>query len=258
MSQGRTVYVSAWSAWSPGLTSREDWAAWARGERELSATEEAPKLEFAPPLFRRRLSQLTRMTVQAGHEALAGRKPMKLSFASEYGEIGQQYAITERLIESGEVSPAQFSLSVFNTPVAALSIVEGNAEGYVACYPGTACFSLGFIEAAAAVLSGAEEERLFVVADEFLPPAYAPLREGPNVPYALALVLSAAEGPGGVPVTVGPEGHLMRREPGESAASAYSPVQGDSGIPEALAFLKAVLLPAMGGGSDGGKDGQSL
>lgn len=232
-----SVFVSAWSAWAPGIQSPEEWRAWAQGERTLQSASDNPPLAHVDPLFKRRLSQLTRMTIQVGHEALAGQPPMKIAFASTYGEIGQQCKITDRLIAEGEVSPANFSLSVFNTPVAALSIAEKNTEGYVAVYPGKDAFRLGFIESASAILSGAERARLFITADELLPAPYAELEGGSPPPYALALVLSA--GPSGIRVPTDP---ALLSWWGEGASC-----RGDSSlspVPDALRFLSRVILSA--------------
>ncbi len=230
-----SVFVSAWSAWAPGIQSPDEWRAWAREGSALQAVSESPPLAHVDPLFKRRLSQLTRMAIQVGHEALAGQPPMKIAFASTYGEIGQQLKITDRLIAEGEVSPANFSLSVFNTPVAALSIAEKNTEGYVAVYPGKDAFRLGFIESASAILSGAERFRLFIAADELLPEPYAALEGGSPPPYALALVLSA--GPYGIEVPADPArlswwGETVSRKDGS----------GVSPIPAALRFLSRAIL----------------
>lgn len=222
-----SVYAVGWSAWSPGLRTPVDWAEWALGRRALDSSGDTPPLEHVDAMFKRRFSQLTRMTIQVGHEALEGRSPMRIAFASVYGEIGQQFKITSKLIGENEVSPANFSLSVFNTPVAALTIAEKNTEGYVACYPGTGAFRLGFLESAAAVLSGSERERLFIVADEKLPEAYACLRAGPDVPYALALVLSASGGGNAVQIDLG-------------EFERWSPADGSA--PEALEFLRDKIL----------------
>ena len=172
------------------------------------------------------------MTIAVGHEALAGQPPMKLAFASTYGEISQQYKITGKLIDENEVSPANFSLSVFNTPIAALSIVEKNTEGYVASYPGKECFRMGFIESAAALLSGSEKNRLLIVADELLPEPYAALEGLSMPPYALALVLSS--GGRGIPVPA---------DPARLDGWDGSPEE-DSTVPAALRFLKRAILSA--------------
>lgn len=225
------VYVSGWSAWSPGIQTPGDWVEWAREERELIRSAEIPPLGHVDAMFKRRFSQLTRMTIQVGHEALAGRPPMRIAFASVYGEIGQQLKITSKLIEENEVSPANFSLSVFNTPVAALTISENNTEGYVACYPGARAFRIGFFESAAAILSGSETCRLFITADEMLPEAYAGLQTEPDIPYALALVLSRSA-----------EGDAIGVDLEEFAQWAPA----DSAVPEALCFLRDKILSKSG------------
>lgn len=175
-----SLFINAWSIWAPGFNGKET----------IAAAAEKPPLDHVDSMFKRRLSQLTRMTIHVGHEVLIGQPPMKITFASMYGEINQQYKITERLLDSGDVSPANFSLSVFNTPVAALSITEKNTEGYTAVYPGPDAFVFGLMESFSAILSGLEKNRLFIIADELIPEVYDGLYTGVTIPYALALVLS--------------------------------------------------------------------
>lgn len=233
------VFVSSWNAWAPGIESREDWVAWARGEKAIEVSSKAPPVSHVDAMFKRRLSQLTRMTLHVGHEALKGRPPMRVVFASVAGEINQQYKITERLIEDGEVSPANFSLSVFNTPVAALSITEKNTKGYTACYPGDDAFVAGFLEASSSILSGTEEEVLLVVADEAVPDAYASLCDGWAIPYAIAFVLSRE--PAGLALPVS-SGDIERYRPnGGKVGTARNEADGER-LPEALRFARDVLL----------------
>ncbi|MBI9109194.1 MAG: beta-ketoacyl synthase chain length factor [Spirochaetales bacterium] len=224
----KSVYISRWSVWSPGVCTKEDWQAWSCGKKSLSSSFEKPVLDYVPSLFKRRLSQLTRMTIQVGHEVLSGHPPMKLAFASVYGEIGQQLKITKKLVEENEVSPANFSLSVFNTPVAALSIVEKNTEGYVACYPGPEAFKTGFLESAAAILAGSDRDRLFITADENIPEEYKALHEGKSMPYAIALVLSSSECEGSIKIDI---------------EDFIKWIPEDDGTPAALHFLKEKILP---------------
>ena len=105
------VYVTRFSAWTD---------------------EHPPKLNFVPMLFRRRLSDITKMVVQTVHDVSEGLSHTHVTFASEFGEIQRQYKISEGILSSGEVSPAQFSLSVFNIPASASSIVEQNMVGHSA------------------------------------------------------------------------------------------------------------------------------
>ncbi len=233
------VFVSSWNAWAPGIESREDWLAWARGEKSIEVSSKAPSISHVDAMFKRRLSQLTRMTLHVGHEALEGKPSMRMVFASMAGEINQQYKITERLIEDGEVSPSNFSLSVFNTPVAALSITEKSTKGYTACYPGDDVFATGFLEAASSILSGTEQDVLFIVADEAVPDAYASLCDGRAIPYAIAFVLSCE--PKGIAVPVSSGDLEQYRVRGGKDGTSRNEVDLEN-LPEALRFARCVLL----------------
>ena len=165
-----SLYVKKFSAWTDA--------------------ENPPKIAFVPMLFRRRLSAATKMVVNTVHEVSAGLPPVHITFASEFGEIQRQYKISEGILATGEVSPAQFSLSVFNAPVSAASITEKNMVGYSAVFAGKKSFENGLKEAAAPLLSGREKERIFVFADERLPETYASISNYPNAVCAIALRLS--------------------------------------------------------------------
>lgn len=197
-----TVYIAAWSVWAPGLEPDANWNSWFESVTNLENPGAVPPLAHVDSMFKRRLSQLTKMTIQAGHDALAGQPPMKITFSSVYGEIRQQFKITERMISDGEVSPAHFSLSVFNTPVAALSITEKNDAGYAACYPGPDAFAEGLRDAASGIIAGLEDRRLFICADEQIPELYTEISDMPSVPHAVALVLSRSNQGTMIPLTL--------------------------------------------------------
>jgi hypothetical protein len=144
-------------------------------------------------MLRRRLSQLSRMAMYAIHEVSQGRQQVKISFSSEYGEITQQLRISEEILEVQKVSPSKFSNSVFNTPVAMASIAEKNMQGYSAICTGKNSFYYGLCECLAALHCGADEERIFVHADELVPEPYQVLMGGANTPFVLALFLSVAQ-----------------------------------------------------------------
>ncbi len=192
------VYISRWSAWAPGIETSEDWKQWNAGALALRDDASPPGLSFAPTMFKRRLSQLSRMVIQTGHEVLGENTGLKITFSSIYGEIVQQMRISQKLLESGDVSPAHFSLSVFNAPVAAASIVEKNTAGYSALFSGSESFEIGLEETAAALLAGVEQERIFIYGDESLPPEYQLLAKGPHWPFCIALRLSREPTPGSI------------------------------------------------------------
>lgn len=141
------IVVQQWAAWAPGLPSTQDWQDWAQGHKQPLQTGDWPALTHLDAMFKRRLSQLTRMVLHVGHELSQGQADIRVVFASQFGEVNQQYKISRSLIDSGEVAPAAFSLSVFNTPVALLSIAEKN-HGYAsALYGGADSLPTALLEA---------------------------------------------------------------------------------------------------------------
>ena len=156
--------------------------------------KEKPKLEFADPLFKRRLSQITRMTIQVVHDLLEEvpeAKDIKQVFTSFRGEIEREFTINRGIIEDKEILPAGFSLSVFNTPIAAATLSLKLQAGYSVIYPSEGNFFQAFTGAASPVLSGDEEKVIFVYADEYVPDEYGPLQPENNCGFAFACLLSA-------------------------------------------------------------------
>jgi len=218
------VYISAWCAWAPEVETNEDWQAWARGEKALVASAQSPSLTHVEAMFKRRLSQLTRMVMHTGHVVLQGRQDVPVTLVSRYGEIGQQFKITDKLLAEGEVSPANFSLSVFNTPVAALSISEGIQAGYTVCFPAVDEFAQGVLEACASLGSSSEQNRVLIFADEMIPSEYLPLVKEPVQPHALAI--------------------LLQKEKGSECLALHPDVFAVN-TPSALSFIREVLLPSL-------------
>ncbi len=83
-----------------------------------SEEQPLPDVKFVPMLTRRRLSQLSKMVVYVNAAISKDQSPCKVTFASQYGEISQQLKISQALLDTGNVSPAHFSLSVFNASIA--------------------------------------------------------------------------------------------------------------------------------------------
>lgn len=181
------VYITAFSFYKPPLDSLAD----------------APKLPYVDPLFKRRLSQLSRMTIEVVHRVKDCAPTAKIVFASFRGEIARQVKINRGLVDDFAILPAQFSLSVFNTPPAAATIALGIQNGYTAVYPSERRFYDAFVAAAAPVLAGSEAQTLFVYADEAIPAEYAPILDADEknaFPLAFAAVLSRKTGADGIPV----------------------------------------------------------
>lgn len=196
----KELYLSHLTQWAPGLgDDAELWQEWANDVIEILQTKESPKLEYTDPLFRRRLSQITKMTVHVVHNLLEKSqidKETKIVFASYRGEIEREFTINKGLIEDNMILPAGFSLSVFNTPISSATLAFGLKGGYSVVLPSKGNFKDAFLTAAAPLLAGTEENIIFVYADELVPEVYGDKRPKDNFPLAFACVLSSKKNDG--------------------------------------------------------------
>jgi hypothetical protein len=212
-------YITRLCAWAPGVEGCGEWDEWAQGKRDIVSGTKGPEITFTDSLFRRRLSQISRMTVQVVHDLLPVEENTKMFFVSFRGELSRQYQINRMLIEDKALMPAAFSLSVFNAPAALASIALGLKGGYSALYPGNDSFSAGLMAAEAAFLSGEMEELVFVYADEEAPPEYQCFFQG-CLPPPMAFAF------------------LLTREP----QSLSIPFSSFKRVDSPLDFLKRLLL----------------
>jgi len=185
-------YITRLCAWAPGIENSGEWEQWAQGKREIVSTMQAPAIAFTDSLFRRRLSQISKMTIQVIHDLLPVGEDTKIFFVSFRGELSRQYQINKMLIEDKSLMPAAFSLSVFNAPAALASMAHGLKGGYTALYPGNNSFAPGLAAAQAALVSGKQEELIFIYADEQPPPEYESLVKDCPPPLAFAFLLTSS------------------------------------------------------------------
>ena len=192
------VYISRFSAWAPGMENSRgnspEWEEWAMGKREISSGSESPDISFTDPMFRRRLSQISKMTIQVVHDLLPVAEDTKIIFLSFRGELSKQYKINEKLIKDNSIMPAAFSLSVFNAPPALASIAFGLKGGYTAVFPGENSLIAGLSLTEAAFLNGKSEELIFIYADEEIPREYKDIIPGTHLPLAFGFVLTRNPG----------------------------------------------------------------
>ena len=189
----KSFYLSNVTAWAPGLgDDGKLWQAWANNQAQIEQIKESPKLEYTDPLFRRRLSQITKMTVHVVHNLLETshvNPETKIVFISLRGEIEREFTINKGLIEDGTILPAGFSLSVFNTPISSATLAFGLKGGYSVIYPSKNNFVDALKTAVAPVLAGTEKEIILVYADELVPEVYGDKRPAENIPLAFAGII---------------------------------------------------------------------
>jgi len=184
------VYVSRLCAWAPGIGSSAEWDEWAVGKRAISCGNKGPEISFTDSMFRRRLSQISKMTIQVIHDLMPQAEDTKIFFLSFRGELSRQFQINRMLFEEKMLSPAAFSLSVFNAPAALASMALGLKGGYSALYPGKNSFAAGLKAAQAALLCGTQEELCLVYADEEVQGEYAGLCRDTMPSAAFGLLLT--------------------------------------------------------------------
>ena len=190
------IFVSDVCVWAPGIETAEELQLWKEGKNQILEQKILPKIEFTDPLFRRRLSQISRMTIQVVHdltEKIPEAASYKQAFVSFRGEIEREFTVNQSIIEDAEIMPAAFSLA---------SIALKLKGGYSVIFPDGEDFSAGFKCACAPVLCGAEENIIFVYADEFVPDDYKTLRAvgGKNIPLAFAFIVGGKKTSGTVSV----------------------------------------------------------
>jgi hypothetical protein len=165
-----------------------------------SLRESEPDIGFTDPRFRRRLSLISRMTIRVLYDIMPLKDVAGLYFVSFRGEVNRQFSINKTLIEEGDLLPAAFSLSVFNTPPALACMALGLTAPYSAAYPPENGFRYAVMGAAAALDAAARKGKpaylALVYADEEPVPEYRDLMEGAAPALAFAALLSAENADG--------------------------------------------------------------
>lgn len=200
--QVNDIHVKTLSAWVPGLEGRADYLAWAGGKRELPAGSDRgslPPLDFVPAMQRRRMTALSKLAAALIHGVRDDLSPQaKIYFVSQAGESGRQFQVNAMVLQDGEVMPAAFSTSVFNTPPAMASILLGLKNGYSALYPGKNKFSSAVQCSLAPLLAGNCSQIVLVYADVAALEEYASLDGAIDLSWGFAALLENRAG--GFPV----------------------------------------------------------
>ena len=183
------IYIKDWNGWAPGLENPEDWKSWASGGKKIDVNNNTPSLKHLPPISRRRLSQLSKMILEVGHNLNISEGQYNTILCSQNGEITQQNKMTGNLISSDEVRPSVFSLSVFNTPVSLLSIHEKNFAQATVLLSGENGLITGLVSLISQLQSEPDKDVLIFFSDETLPEDYLSLSDSISYPYAFGCII---------------------------------------------------------------------
>ncbi|MBQ0162691.1 MAG: beta-ketoacyl synthase chain length factor [Treponema sp.] len=192
----KNFFISKPFLYAPGLENESDWLSWAEGKKEILNEKTSPSLSYTDPLFRRRLSQLSKMTVDTVHQLVEfypTATSFKTVFTSFRGEIEREFKISKSIVEDQMILPATFSLSVFNAPVALASMANKLTAGYNTVFAPKENFHDALLSAACSILAETQNEIIFVYGDELIPADYEKVAPENRPPLCFATVISCKE-----------------------------------------------------------------
>jgi len=172
--------IDAWCAYSPGWQHHP--------AATLLEQELATDVKFLPPLKRRRLSALTRLSLRLAH-TIAPEFQGKCVFGSQHGELLTTQGLLQSIVEHQIVSPMGFSASVHNTAVGVYSINSQNRSACTSIAAGLDSLVMCFVEAYAILQSELDKQVLIVFADDVLPDGLAEIANS-NPLHGFAALLS--------------------------------------------------------------------
>ncbi len=180
--------IKRWSAWAPGLTTRDAWLEWAKAPAVAPRGPETPALSELPAMSRRRLDRLGRLAFQVAQEVQGDARGVPLVFASRFGEANRSCDLLDALAQETPLTPTGFALSVHNAIGSQYSILRADRASVAAVANGRFTAEAGVLEALGALGDGAEE--VVLVAYELtLNARYLPWATEPDADFAFAWVL---------------------------------------------------------------------
>jgi hypothetical protein len=183
-----TFSISSWSAWAPGLSTSDDWRAWATTADGLGG-DDSPKIPEFSPMLTRRASRADRIALRAALDcAPPASEPLPTVFASRHGEVHRSVELLEALARGQGLSPTAFSLSVHNAAAGLLSIGRQDRAPSTSLAAGLDSLPMAVLEAVGLLDEGAPRV-LVVVYEEPLPTPFQPYVAEQEPCAAVALLL---------------------------------------------------------------------
>jgi hypothetical protein len=159
----------------------------ALGEDEITW----PKLDFVPPMQRRRLSSFAKMTLLVANNTVDGLKnDLPIVFSSRHGDLPKTSKLLADLADKQALSPTAFGLSVHNAVPSLFSILTNNKQAINAISAGQDSFMMGLIDVYVRLMSGISKEILFIYADQQLPKTYLGFQDEQQLSHAIAMIVS--------------------------------------------------------------------
>lgn len=180
--------IEQWRAWAPGLSSQQHWRDWAQSPSTVTENAQQPECLSLPPMQRRRLSRLARMTMEVASPLCGEDEQLPFVFGSRHGETSRTLDLLNDVVDEQPLSPTRFGLSVHNAIAGQWSLLRGQHGESVAIAGETDTFEHTMLEAATMLVDGAPSV-LAVIAEEMPPAAYDGWINDVPFSYAVALRL---------------------------------------------------------------------
>ncbi len=222
---GLKFSVAAYSAWAPGITTPEQWKAWAEAPFPIQDGPD-PALRAMPAMLRRRAGALGKMALEVAYDCLDGQTGVPTVFCSRHGEVSRAVELLTQLSAGVALSPTGFGLAVHNASAGLFSIARADRANHIALAGGQASVEHAVVEACGLLADGAPMV-LLVVYDCPLPAPLDGFDDCGEQSFAWAwLMTPATAGARTLTLTLGPHGD------GPAAATAHA------AMPEALEVLR--------------------
>lgn len=181
-----------WQARAPGLSEATHWQTWAQEPFTIDPSAPQGKLTELPMMTARRLNSGSKLAVECGLSMLRRHAIDAVLYTSRHGELERNYRILSAMAVGQDVSPTDFTMSVHNSAVGALTIAAKQPIVSSSLSAGQDTFQQGLCEVISLLQAG-YQRILMVDFDGLLPEFYHPrLPEGmPTWAFAVALVFEA-------------------------------------------------------------------
>ncbi|WED25952.1 beta-ketoacyl synthase chain length factor [Vibrio sp. DW001] len=182
---------------SENIASADDWNAWL-SDPEFESSAKTPT-HHIPAMMRRRMSPLSKMSVQVALELIERHNIGYIVFSSRHGELPRTVELIKSILAGDDASPMAFSQSVHNTAAGLTTIAAKQAIPVTSLSAGQDTFHQALIESfiylseKTETYELAEKKVLLVDFDAPLPTEYQEFEHEHFATYAFGIVLSAGE-----------------------------------------------------------------
>ncbi len=167
------LYIYAMKGWSP------------------ESTEQVYSPQKLKPAQMRRLSMLTRISVDLALQIAEGQKVDHIVFTSRHGELFNSAQLLQMISRHEILSPMQFSQSVHNTAIGNYSLAAANRASATSLCGGQNGFVAGLLSCQIYLNEYPSSQVLFIAGDVEMPEVFRPFVDEVAPDHILVMLLGA-------------------------------------------------------------------